>query len=56
MKKKQQMTQLAMGSEDSGSTAYKPVINATTIAPMANMVRRVPHNKLFRIISGFLYH
>lgn len=57
MKKMQQMTQLAMGSpEDSGNTAYKPVINATTIAPMANMVRRVPHNKQFPMISCFLWY
>ena len=37
------MMQVKIGShEDSGSTAYKPVMKAITIAPIANMVRTKP--------------
>lgn len=37
------MMQVNNGShEDSGSTAYKPVMKAITIAPIANMVRKKP--------------
>lgn len=48
------MTQVTIGNpEESGSTAHKPVMNATAIAPMAIMVSTKLQSKCFETISLF---